>query len=118
MRGADNCRNTFGIASILHRHLDLATPLAGLESLGVRWREADDPEVVIVCETVHRVKGLEFDFVVLVADDDVSDLLLYVGLSRALVGFSLVAPATAAARLGLPRSDRAGRPHEGVRAGP
>ena len=104
--------------SILHRHLDGATPLAGPESLGVRWREAADPDTVIelvgeeidhieaegyetptsarrddvtvlvrdrlreamgfssweqrdehtiVCETVHRVKGLEFDFVVLVA---------------------------------------------------
>ena len=58
-------------------------------------------EHTIVCETVHRVKGLEFDFVVLVAADDVTDLLLYVGLSRAVVGFSLVAPATVAARLGI-----------------
>jgi len=148
---ADNCRNTFGIASILHRHLDGAAPLAGPESLGVRWREAADhdtacelvgeeidhieaegyetPRVLvattsrlvrdrlrasmgfssweqrgehsIVCETVHRVKGLEFDFVVLVAAEDVTDLLLYVGLSRAVVGFSLVAPATVAARLGI-----------------
>ena len=30
-----------------------------------------------------------------------TDLLLYVALSRALIGFSLVAPATVAARLGL-----------------
>jgi ATP-dependent exoDNAse (exonuclease V) alpha subunit len=59
-------------------------------------------EHTYVCETVHRTKGLEFDFVVLVADEDVTDLLLYVGLSRALVGFSLVAPATVASRLGLP----------------
>jgi hypothetical protein len=147
----DNCRNTFGIATILHRHLDGATPLAGPESLGVRWREMSDPgsltdlvgeeidhieaegyetprvlvattsrtlrdqlrhklgfgswehrdEHTIVCETVHRMKGLEFDFVVLAADDDISDLLLYVGLSRALVGLSLVAPAAVASRLGL-----------------
>jgi DNA helicase IV len=61
-------------------------------------------EHTVVCETVHRVKGLEFDFVVLVAGEDVTDLLLYVGLSRALIGFSLVAPATVAARLGLASS--------------
>ncbi len=65
----------------------------------VPW-EAHD-EHAFVCETVHRVKGLEFDFVVLVADEDVSDLLLYVGLSRAVIGFSLIAPRTVAARLGL-----------------
>jgi DNA helicase IV len=126
-------------------------PVAGPESLDVRWREAADHDTVIervgeeidriegegyetprvlvatthrtvrdrlrqatglgaweqrsehsiVCETVHRVKGLEFDFVVLVADDDITDLLLYVGLSRALLGCSLVAPAPVAARLGL-----------------
>ena len=69
------------------------------------WEQRDEHS--IVCETVHRVKGLEFDFVVLVADEDVTDLLLYVGLSRALVGFSLVAPSTVAARLGLPHADRA-----------
>jgi hypothetical protein len=147
----DNCRNTFGIASILHRHLDGAMPVAGPESLDVRWRDAADhdtaielvgeeidhiegegyetPRVLvatthrtvrdrlrqamglgaweqrsehsIVCETVHRVKGLEFDFVVLVADDDITDLLLYVGLSRGLLGCSLVAPASVATRLGL-----------------
>ena len=63
------------------------------------WEQRDEHS--IVCETVHRVKGLEFDFVVLVAAEDVTDLLLYVGLSRAVVGFSLVAPAAVAARLGI-----------------
>ena len=63
------------------------------------WEDRD--EHTIVCENVQRVKGLEFDVVVLVADADVSDLLLYVGLSRALVGFGLVAPASVAMRLGI-----------------
>ena len=43
----DNCRNTYRIASILHRRLDGATPLAGPESLGVRGREAADSEHAI-----------------------------------------------------------------------
>ena len=51
------------------------------------------------------MKGLEFDFVILVADDDVTDLLLYVGLSRAVVGFSLVAPSAVASRLGIETTD-------------
>ena len=63
------------------------------------WEAYD--EQAFVCETVHRVKGLEFDFVVLVADEDVSDLLLYVGLSRAVIGFSLIAPRTVASPFGL-----------------
>ena len=152
----DNCRNTYGIASILHRHLDGAAPLAGPEGLALRWREADSvdravaavgeeidaieaegyetPRVLvatttravrdrlraelglgswedrdehtIVCENVQRVKGLEFDVVVLVADADVSDLLLYVGLSRALVGFG-------ARRPGVGRGAARPRPHAG-----
>jgi hypothetical protein len=144
----DNCRNTFGVASILHRCFDGARPLSGPESLGVRWLEPGDVDELVgeeidrieaegyrthsvliattsraardrlrerlafvpweahdehafVCETVHRVKGLEFDFVILVADEDVSDLLLYVGLSRAVIGFSLIAPRAVATRLGL-----------------
>ncbi len=66
----------------------------------VRWEDREPHAVV--CENVHRVKGLEFDFVILVViAEDVSDLLLYVGLSRAVVGFSLIAPAAVAKRLGL-----------------
>lgn len=52
---------------------------------------------------VHRVKGLEFDCVVLAASaaDTVSDALLYVGASRAIAGLTFVGPRTIAARLGL-----------------
>ena len=57
----------------------------------------------IVCETVHRIKGLEFDYVVLVAgpDDKVTDQLLYVGASRAVSGLSVIAPKPVGERLGL-----------------
>jgi len=57
----------------------------------------------VICENVHRVKGLEFDYVVLAASaaDTVSDALLYVGASRAIAGLTLVGPKTIAARLGL-----------------
>ena len=47
------------------------------------------------------MKGLEFDAVVLVTDDAVTDLLLYVGMSRAVSGFTLVAPRAVAERLGM-----------------
>jgi Nuclease-related domain/AAA domain len=153
----DNCRNTFGIASLLFRRLEGSRPLAGPESLDVRWRRADDVEATIdqvgaeidwieatgyaiarvlvatthrsvrdrlreamgfgmweqrgdytyICENVQRMKGLEFDFVVLVADVEVPDLLLYVGLSRAISGFCLVAPESVAERLGLSPIDDA-----------
>ena len=57
----------------------------------VSWEESDDRS--IACETVHRAKGLEFDHVILVLpDDDVSDALLYIGVSRAISGLTLVAP--------------------------
>ena len=57
----------------------------------------------IVCETVHRMKGLEFDYVVLVAwpDDKVTDELLYVGCSRAVSGLTVIGPASVGQRLGL-----------------
>ena len=60
-------------------------------------------EQAIICETVHRVKGLEFDYVILVAapDDHVTDSLLYVGASRAISGLSVIAPHAVGVRLGL-----------------
>lgn len=66
----------------------------------VRWEDSDDQ--TIVCETVHRSKGLEFDYVVLAAtSNDMSDALLYVGVSRAIAGLTVIGPAALAARLGL-----------------
>ena len=148
----NNCRNTFGIASMLHRHLGgaprrprpgvarravaarrtitdavvelvgeeidrieaegyatprvlvatssttAARPAPGGDGLRARGRAASEHS--IVCENVHRVKGLEFDFVVLAARGGRRDrLLLYVGLSRAIVGFTVIGSRALAERL-------------------
>ncbi|MTA15196.1 MAG: hypothetical protein F2534_21595, partial [Actinobacteria bacterium] len=66
----------------------------------VRWEDSDDR--TIICETVHRSKGLEFDYVVLAAvNNDMSDALLYVGVSRAIAGLTVIGPRALAERLGL-----------------
>jgi hypothetical protein len=53
---------------------------------------ADDLEAAIDA-VGYRVKGLEFDHVILVAHDEtVSDELLYVGLSRAVMSAVLIGP--------------------------
>ena len=66
-----------------------------------RW---DDDGIAVICENVHRLKGLEADTVVLVAehDDPATDALLYVGVSRAVNELVVVGPASLGARLGLP----------------
>lgn len=72
------------------------------ERLGmVRWE--DGTEHTLACETVRRSKGLEYDYVVLVAgpDDDVTDAMLYVGCSRAISGLTVIGPAELGARLGF-----------------
>ncbi len=150
-----NCRNTFQIASLIHRCLGGApAPVGGPDANGVRWLQADDIDQVsehvgdeidrivdleghdparvlfatftraqrdrlretfgfvawegganttIICETVHRVKGLEFDYVVLVASptDNVTDALLYVGASRAISGLTIIGPKPVGDRLGV-----------------
>ena len=54
----------------------------------------------IVCETIHRMKGLERDAVILVTeDDDLDDHLLYVGMSRAISRLVVVGPPALTARL-------------------
>ena len=67
----------------------------------VEWERGG--ATTIVCETVHRMKGLEFDYVVLVAwpDDKVTDELLYVGCSRAVSGLTVIGPESVGQRLGL-----------------
>jgi len=68
----------------------------------VRWEDRGDGAVV--CENVHRLKGLEFDTVILVADDpDDADLttLLYIGVSRAVSELIVVGSPAVAVRLGL-----------------
>lgn len=79
------------LRDLLHGELGLA-----------RWEErvggADDR---VLGENVHRVKGMEFDAVVLVADAEVTDDLLYVGVSRAISELAVVAPGVVGDRLGL-----------------
>ena len=59
--------------------------------------------MAIVCETVHRVKGLEYDHVILVVhDDDVKNELLYVGASRAVMSLTVIGSTSTRDRLGLP----------------
>jgi superfamily I DNA/RNA helicase len=56
----------------------------------------------VLCENVHRLKGLEFDTVILATPDDEDDLTrLYVGVSRAVSELITVGPPPLAARLGL-----------------
>jgi hypothetical protein len=64
-----------------------------------RWEERDEARVL--GENVHRVKGLERDTVVLAADAEVADHLLYVGVSRAVSELVVVAPPAVGERLGL-----------------
>ncbi len=56
----------------------------------------------VLCENVHRLKGLEFDTMILAAIDDVEDVaVLYVGVSRAVSELVLLGPPELADRLGL-----------------
>jgi hypothetical protein len=66
----------------------------------VPWEEADNSN--ILCETIHRTKGLEYDVVILVAPHlEARDQLLYVGASRAVSRLVLVSPTEVAMRLGI-----------------
>ncbi|CAB4324513.1 unannotated protein [freshwater metagenome] len=69
-----------------------------------RWEDRHDGHVV--CENVHRLKGLEFDTVILAATADIKpedEALLYVGVSRAVSELIVVGPREFADRLGLVR---------------
>lgn len=64
------------------------------------FEQASDLDVV--CETVHRVKGLEYDHVILVVHDrSVPDDVLYVGISRAVISLTIIGPSAVGSRLGL-----------------
>ena len=68
----------------------------------VAWDEGDP--MAIVCENVHRIKGLEYDHVLLVAHDpdgDVPDDLLYVGASRAVMSLTVIGSPAVGDRLGI-----------------
>jgi DNA helicase IV len=56
----------------------------------------------VLCENVHRLKGLEFDTVILATPDDEGDLTkLYVGVSRAVSELIVIGPEPLATRFGL-----------------
>lgn len=80
------------VASALRDHLHDAVGL-------VRWEDREGGGVL--GENVHRVKGLERDTVILAADAEVPDHLLYVGVSRAVSELIVVAPPAVGRRLGL-----------------
>ena len=59
-------------------------------------------ESSVLCETIHRAKGLEFDAVILFTmSANVRDQLVYIGASRAINQLVVVAPEEALTRLGL-----------------
>lgn len=56
---------------------------------------------VVQVDTAHRLKGLEFDSVVMAVDTETpNEALLYVGVSRAVSELVMVAPGALAARFG------------------
>ena len=76
---------------------------AGLQL--VPWEQRAE---AIVCENVHRAKGTEYDHVLLVDVPDPGDAnavpndrLLYVGISRAVFGLTVIAGADTLERLGI-----------------
>lgn len=76
----------------------LAEPIDGCPL--VRW--ADRSEDTVLCETVHRTKGLERTAVILVDMSGEPDkVLLYVGVSRAVSVLRLVGPQALAQSIGV-----------------
>jgi len=66
----------------------------------VSWEDMSAMD--ILCENVHRVKGLEYDHVILVAHtEDISNDLLYVGASRAVMSLTVIGPKSIGERMGL-----------------
>ena len=64
------------------------------------WEDREDDNVV--CETVQRTKGLEYDAVILATTSTtVRDSLLYVGASRAVSLLTVIAPVEIGQKLGL-----------------
>ena len=50
----------------------------------VRWEDRDEGKVV--CETIHRVKGLEKLAIIMVdLDDKIDEMTDYIGASRAML---------------------------------
>jgi hypothetical protein len=72
--------------AVLSRHRKLRDALLSAEMPVplVRWEERDEGK--IVCDTIHRVKGLERLAIIMVDLDDAADTMTdYIGASRAIL---------------------------------
>lgn len=76
------------------------------DHLANAFRLRIEPDDVNTCVgTSHRLKGLEFDTVIMAIDEpDIDDVRLYIGVSRAVSELVVVGPASVAERLGLQHS--------------
>jgi len=107
---------TYGIPfsqiAVLTTHTNLRDALLDGQIEGcplVRW--ADRSEDSVLCETVHRTKGLERTAVILVDMSGEPDkVLLYVGVSRAVSVLRLVGPQALAHAAGVPAAPSAPGP--------
>ena len=77
--------------AILARHRELRELLIGsvMPVKLARWEERDEDS--IVCETIHRVKGLErLAIIVVDLDDERTPELDYIGSSRAVLHLTVI----------------------------
>jgi hypothetical protein len=82
----------------------VATSAALRNRLAIDHGLTQDPDGKSTCVgTPHRLKGLEFDTVILaVPDPNPTDVALYIGVSRAISELIIVGPQNVGLRLGLP----------------
>jgi hypothetical protein len=88
----------FGNQVLWNGHVDDTGTVLGLAADAV----PEQPSDVILCDTIHRSKGLDWPCVVLVelrADDPRLERLLYVGLSRARHHVVVIGPGAVLAQL-------------------
>lgn len=103
-----HCSQTYGIAfsqiAVLTVHTDVRDALLAQEFDGfplARWENRG--EDAILCETVHRTKGLERTAVIVVdLSGEPDQKLLYIGTSRAVSVLRLVGPPALAHAAGVP----------------
>jgi hypothetical protein len=75
-------------------------PRGGADALLTRWE--DRHAASVLCETIHRTKGLEWPAVILATlDDPMDEKLLYVGASRARSRLVLIGPQSLGTLAGL-----------------
>jgi superfamily I DNA/RNA helicase len=82
----------------------VATSAALRDRLATDHGLTKDPDGKSTCVgTPHRLKGLEFDTVILaVPDPNPVDVALYIGISRAISELIIVGPQNVGLKLGLP----------------